>query len=218
MRLTVGPLPPSVYWRRRAVVLGVLALITVGIVYAVNGPDAGADPRNATGSQEPTTPAPTVTPTPTAFTLPVATVTGVPTQTGTQVAGTACLDSEIQLTASASPQPIRVNDRATFTLRIKNISNRTCVRNTGSIPQELRLLRGDEIVWSSDDCTSGSAYNYDQTFTPGFEKVFTITWDGYASRGVPCGTTRPAGGDYHLIARLGTLYSERVPVTIRSGS
>ena len=34
MNLTVGPLPPAVYWRRRAVVVGVLLVLVLLVTYA----------------------------------------------------------------------------------------------------------------------------------------------------------------------------------------
>ncbi|WBB97362.1 MULTISPECIES: hypothetical protein [unclassified Solwaraspora] len=39
MRLTVGPLPPAIYWRRRAVVLGALLLLLFIVAYSCIGSD-----------------------------------------------------------------------------------------------------------------------------------------------------------------------------------
>src|SRR5262245_45325172 len=102
MRLTVGPLPPSVYWRRRVLVVGVLGLIAVGIVYAVSrGPSTPTGPNLSSTTLPTGGPTSTVTPTPTAFTLPVSTLTGAPvTTSGAPVLGPNCADSEILLTAS----------------------------------------------------------------------------------------------------------------------
>ena len=49
MRLTVGPLPPAVYWRRRAVVLGAGLLFLIVLLYSCTGTDRntgapGTDP------------------------------------------------------------------------------------------------------------------------------------------------------------------------------
>ncbi|MEW2443490.1 hypothetical protein [Micromonospora marina] len=54
MRLTVGPLPPAVYWRRRAVVLGAGLLFLIVLLYSCTGSDRntgapGTDP-SPTGS------------------------------------------------------------------------------------------------------------------------------------------------------------------------
>src|ERR1044071_27641 len=87
MRLTVGPLPAAVYWRRRVVVLLGLAMVVLVISYSCSGnqgPVAGA------GTQPPHAAPPTPTPTPSlphpstaparpsqsAFTLPVGGATG----------------------------------------------------------------------------------------------------------------------------------------------
>src|SRR5690606_33412343 len=98
-----------------------------------------------------------------------------------------CTDAEIELTASASPTTLVVGQHATFTLTIKNISNRNCVRDIGSIPQELQLRRADgTVAWSSDDCRDiakyGPDYNFEETLAPGSEKRFDIYWNGYRSR------------------------------------
>ncbi|MFG2163464.1 hypothetical protein [Micromonospora chersina] len=39
MRLTVGPLSPTVYWRRRAVVLGAVLLFVIVLLYSCSEPD-----------------------------------------------------------------------------------------------------------------------------------------------------------------------------------
>ncbi|WJK41171.1 hypothetical protein O7608_01550 [Solwaraspora sp. WMMA2056] len=53
MRLTVGPLPSAIYWRRRAVVLGAVLMLLFIVVYSCNGSD-----RSGVGG------GPTPTPTP----------------------------------------------------------------------------------------------------------------------------------------------------------
>lgn len=217
MRLTVGPLPAAVYWRRRLLVLSVLVLIILAIVYACTGgseagdqaepapsdPETGSPTATAT-----TTPSRTVTPTPTAFTLPVAAATGP------------CTNSELELTAVANPSNPTVGVGADFTLKIKNISNRTCVRDIGGAMQELMLRRGDVIVWSSDDCGANNDH-FDEQFAPGHERTFTRRWDGYVTRsgsGEPaCGlAVKPDTGSYELVARLGDLTSTPVTVDVNS--
>ena len=62
MRLTVGPLPPAVYWRRRAIVLGVAVVLVFLIVQSCSGGEGksngGGVPASAT--QGPDRPTPTV--------------------------------------------------------------------------------------------------------------------------------------------------------------
>jgi len=40
MNLTVGPLAPAVYWRRRAFVAGALLVVVLLLVYSCGGPAA----------------------------------------------------------------------------------------------------------------------------------------------------------------------------------
>jgi hypothetical protein len=233
MRLTIGPLPPAVYWRRRLVVLGAVLLVVLIVVYAfTGGPGAGSSAApsttstvepTATGTAAPTdsatatatattTPSDSASPTPSAFTLPVPDATGP------------CTDAEIQLTASADPSSLTVGQAATFSLTIKNISNRTCNRNIGSAPQELRLQQQEKIIWSSDDC-SQSSYDFDQQFTPGMEKSFSLNWNGYGSRGgvgsvecTPYEALKLVAGSFQLVARLDTKYSDAVQIVVRSNA
>ena len=173
MRLTVGPLPAAVYWRRRGVVLVGLAMITLIIWYAFSGPDGNANTTAApTSSESGSTPSPSATgiaPTPTtasptasAFTLPVVGATGP------------CTDAEIEVTATAAPAEVTRSDTETvvFTIKIKNTSSRTCVRDIGADVQELRLKEGDTIIWSSDDCGANHGQDLKQ-FTPGLEFSFS---------------------------------------------
>jgi hypothetical protein len=62
MRNPVGPLPSSIYWRRRAVALCLLALVAVVVIYAVNsGGGGGGSGNNGSPSHSP---ASTITPGP----------------------------------------------------------------------------------------------------------------------------------------------------------
>ncbi|MBT2506808.1 hypothetical protein J7I98_13090 [Streptomyces sp. ISL-98] len=62
MRNPVGPLPSSIYWRRRAVALSVLALLALVILWVVmsGGGDGGKEKNTGGGA----TPAPSITPGP----------------------------------------------------------------------------------------------------------------------------------------------------------
>ena len=53
MRLTVGPLPAAVYWRRRAVVVGAILLFLIVMMYSCANPgESGVTPQ-ASASAEP---------------------------------------------------------------------------------------------------------------------------------------------------------------------
>ncbi|WP_433283648.1 hypothetical protein [Micromonospora sp. CA-244673] len=64
MRMTVGPLPPAVYWRRRAVVFGAGLLFLIVLLYSCTGTDRNDNPSgksggNAGGSPSAAAPGPT---------------------------------------------------------------------------------------------------------------------------------------------------------------
>ena len=208
MRLTVGRLPAAVYWRRRAVVLVGLAIVTLIIAYSCGGSSSsGAESPQATAtSSSPTATHPAVsspsattpppTPTPTPYVLPHPTLSGP------------CTDDEIGLTAAANPSDAKLGQPVSFTITIKNISTRSCARDIGAEPQTLLLLdaTGTTTIWSSDDCNPNHSSDI-ETLAAGGSRSFTLTWNGYRSRsgtGQPtcAGATQPDPGDYQLVARL----------------
>ena len=207
MRLTVGPLPAAVYWRRRAVVLVGLAMVVLVLSYSCGGPSEGSagppvdttattPPATETEPPHPTTasPTPTPTPTPTAFSLVSTPPTG------------ACTDDEIELTASAAASTVALGQEIEVTIKIRNTSTRTCSRDVGADAQELRLQDSSGIVWSSDDCNPRHGSDL-RSFTAGTGASFTLKWSGLRSRsgvGAPVctGTQPPTPGVYDLVARL----------------
>ena len=217
MRLTVGPLPAAVYWRRRGVVLVGLAMVVLIISYAFSGPDGSANtnvaptpsasvttsplPSTSTGSVLPTSASPSAS----AFTLPVAGATGP------------CGDAEMEVTASALVAEVTRGQPVAFTIKIRNISARTCVRDVGADVQELLLKEGATTIWSSDDCDANHGQDLKQ-FTPGMEVSYTRTWPGLRSRGgnntVECSSPPPDPKVYQLFARLDKKLSPPFDLTV----
>lgn len=235
MRLTVGPLPPAVYWRRRAVVLGALLIVVLALVYTFGGtPQAPAgqqttmDPTTA-----PATPGPTATVLtpiitdnkpdrdpddtgPTAFTLPTTGPTNSPAVVQAPASGP-CSDSEIEVTASPASNKVPAGRPVDFTIKFRNVGKRSCNRDIGADAQELRLLDGEKVIWSSDDCNTRHGTDV-RKFAPDDAVAFTLTWDGRRSRsgtGATNCTTAPvpAIGTYALQGRLEAALSS--PVAIR---
>jgi hypothetical protein len=206
MRLTIGPLPASIYWRRRALVFVGLAMVVLVVSYACGGPDVSkagaqsspsASPSTHTPSSTPALLTPVIpevtTPEPTAFSLPLTDATGL------------CTDSEIELSATAATAAVQGGQPVNVTIRIKNTSTRMCSRDVGADMQELRLMDKDIIVWSSDDCNARTG-NDVRSFAPGKDVSFTLTWAGNRSRtgagAVNCTAPAPQPATYQLIARL----------------
>jgi hypothetical protein len=231
MNLTVGPLPPAVYWRRRALVAGGLLVAILLLVYSCGGSSgAGAGSRHAGATSSPTrTPAPALselrpqTGAPPSSADPGGSGSGggsgdassAPAGTASPPAGTAdetCTDAEILLTPAVN----RITGGTLpyeLTLKIKNASTRSCRRDVGSGPQELHIAQNGQTLWSSDSCQGGPGQSNVVTFGAGIEDTFRIGWDGTA--GNACTGGRPlAPGTYQVIAKLDTKVSTPVNFTI----
>lgn len=237
MRLTVGPLPASVYWRRRAIVLAgallVLFLIAQACMAATAGGGRGAgdnppDPP-ATGAA---TPDPTGTGDAGAADQsgstepdgddPAAAGDGSGDGAGQPAqapSGDQCTDDEIRVTALAERTEFTPGDPVQLTIVIRNDSDRTCRRDIGGDLRELSLVLGTgaERVWSSRDC-GGPEGSDERQLPPDFESSYFLVWNGRASDtcdGDEPGGDHVAAGEYQLFARLGTDHSEPVTLTLR---
>ncbi len=228
MNLTVGPLPPAVYWRRRAVVVGVLLVLVLLVTYACGGSggsgSAGApranvgtgttaaDPPDPTGSElHPQTGAPpdTGSPAPSVAPAPAA---APAVQTSGPAQSDFCADSEILLTPSAK-KIVGGSFPYMLTLRIKNVSDRTCKRDVGADPQELHIVLNGQTIWSSDSCQTVHGQPDIRSFPPGIEDSFSVGWDGTA--GTACNNkTVAAPGGYQVVGRLDTKVSDPVAFTV----
>ncbi|MFC4146684.1 hypothetical protein ACFO0M_10490 [Micromonospora mangrovi] len=252
MRLTVGPLPSTVYWRRRAVVLGAGLLLLIVLLYSCNGTErnTGATPGS---SRTPSASAAAPEPSGSALSPQAGGASATPGDSGggpgggdsgggpgvgdsgpgaPAGGGTAtsdpggpvapvvddgtCTDAEILVTPVALPATAQRGTVVTLQLKIKNKSQRTCSRDVGADVQELFIKAGAEKIWSSDTCGTGKGSDV-QSFTPGFERLYELAWNGRdASR---CGNGVAAGefaqiGTYQVFARVGTKLGEPVKLTV----
>jgi hypothetical protein len=243
MRLTVGPLPPAVYWRRRAVVLGALLVVVVALFYTFGG-TAGA-PAGTHTTVDSTTAAPVdpdTSPTvltpiitdhkpdrdpdddsdtnapPTAFTLPTTAATSGPDDDPPARTSGPCSDAEIKVIASAAQTKVPAGKPVDFTIKFSNVGKRSCDRDIGADAQELKLMDGEKVIWSSDDCNARHGSDV-RKFAPDDTVTFTLTWNGRRSRsgtGATNCTTAPvpAIGTYALLGRLETAVSAVVAVRL----
>lgn len=231
MNLTVGPLPPAVYWRRRAVVLGGLLLVILLVSYACGGsgkPDAFGQQNTLTGATHSPSPTSSVlVPTLPSPSIPLLTPTDSPSPTGgsPQPSGVVpCADADILVTpviSSTSAKVTKLQYGGTFDLKLKvrNISSHPCTRDVGSQPEELRIVAGTKKVWSSDDCgPSLAAAHAVRTFAPGVEIYAELTWNSYHIMPNDCvkSATPAHRGTYQIIGRVGTKTSAPVSFTIQS--
>jgi hypothetical protein len=226
MRLTVGPLPAAVYWRRRAVVLIGLAMVVLVVAYSCGGGDptaegppspsgsasaSGAATRTPGSSSAPSRPGTPTSTTRPAFTLPAGGATGP------------CTDAEMAVTAAAADASVQRRRPVEVTIRIRNVSRRTCARDVGADVQELRILDGGTVIWSSDDCSPNKGRDV-RSFPANREVSFTLTWTGRRSRtgagSVTCLDAAPAPEPavYQLVARLDGKLSDPVDLRVTTAA
>ncbi|OKI52800.1 hypothetical protein [Micromonospora sp. CB01531] len=239
MRLTVGPLPPAVYWRRRAVVLGAGLLFLIVLLYSCTGTErnntgaTGADPSAKASGPAPQPTGSVLTPTSGSPSPTPGDAGGGSGDSGGSDSGQSgggsndvpaapvvddgtCADSEIRVTPVALPATARQGTVVTLRLKVKNVSNRTCSRDVGADLQELFVKAGAEKVWSSDTCGTGKGSDV-QSFTPNFERSYELGWNSRYS--TKCANGLADGpyaqpGAYQVFARVGTKLSEPVKLTI----
>lgn len=237
MRLTVGPLPPAVYWRRRAVVLGAVLLFLIVVIYSCRGPGETDDAAQHKGPSPSGGPSPVLTPetggpgsaAPSdppgggSAEEPGEEVTGPPSGGGQLPGGAppvqnACTDAEMSVIPVPSQTSMPVGGTIQLRLRIKNVSDRTCNRDVGAAMQELYIKSGARTIWSSDACSSAHDNNV-KTFPPSHEEEYSVPWNGRESsrcaNGFAAGPHATAGS-YQLFGRLGTKHSDPVSLTITS--
>jgi hypothetical protein len=237
MNLTVGPLPPAVYWRRRAIVAGGLLVVILLGFYACGGSGAPTK-QSPTGLHTSTSPRvsasppashPVTVPSGPASGSPSAggTPSGAPTPTVSGAAGAipTCADKDVKVwpeITSTDPDVSRLRYGGTFDIKlnIKNTSDHACTRDVGAVPEELYVMRGKTQIWSSDKCERdtavGKAHDV-RTFQPNVQIYAKLQWSSYDITTNNCAKgSQPAAvsQDYQLFARVGTKLSAPVKFEI----
>jgi hypothetical protein len=186
----VGPLPASVYRRRRvAAVAAALVVLVVGI-WAVSGDDE-PDPAPVPES---------------AATQPLA----APASTGPPE----CSRDTITVTAEVDRTEHPVGRQATLRLVVTNVGAQPCTRDLDPGRQEIMVISDDlkSRIWSSNDCENPSTPDV-RTLQPNQPLGFRVPWNGRTSN-PGCTEERESApeGRYRVVTRLDDVYSEPVPL------
>lgn len=230
----VGPLPASVYWRRRAVALAavIVALLLLWAVLPGGGDDRTRNTAAAAGSPDPTDPA--AAPTELTATAPSddpglpgdGTGAGSPATTPSPSPPpnthkpppprpTTCADNAIKVTVGPRSKVYAVGQQPIFDLHVRNISKLACLRDLGAGAQEMAVYRGTQRLWSSNDCYPSPEKKV-QLLRPGVTTTASVTWSGKGSRPKCAGQRTVVGpGSYLVVVRVGTAVSRRTPFTLR---
>jgi hypothetical protein len=213
----VGPEEPSVYWRRRAIVVVVLLVLLWAawmLLRSVlggegDGAAAGASPGASTQPTAVATaaPGPSASPDPAGSAEP-----SVPASPGAEPA---CTDAQVGVTATSASASTAVGAGLELSMTVTNTSETPCTRDVGAGANELRVVSGPALVWSSDFCNPSEDADV-QVLEPGQPWTTTLTWPGtIVPEGCPSEQRTAQPGSYQVIGRNGTLESEPVVFTVQ---
>jgi len=222
-----GPLPTQIYWRRRALAIG-LAILVVGVIAAVvvmvvmnstgtesktadkpnptqaaaPTPLPGENPEVKTPVMPPAQQAPAPTPTPTAAVMPPPVLKE----------GDDCPDSTLAVKGITNQPQYFVGDQPKFTMVVTNIGLVACQRDVGAAVLAAYVYSLDNNrLWSNLDCAPSNE-TLVKTFQPGEQVTTEVTWTGMGSAPQCPLPRQPIGpGTYNLVVQLGNLRSATVP-------
>jgi len=221
----VGPAPPATYWRRRALVLAVVVVLSFFVVRACS-PDSGSDNRQPTsangalssstqpGDEGEPSAAPTDGGTAATHTGPAG--AGEPTgQTGgpgntaapqtqdvTAAAGNGavrpgyCMDDNIRLDVRPDERNYSATTKPVFTLSIFNVGEGPCKFDVGPAGWKIEVFSARDRIWSTDDCAKNEQSDVATLQRLDPVKV-KVAWDRSRSKpGCPTGQGVAASGTY----------------------
>jgi hypothetical protein len=125
-----------------------------------------------------------------------------------------CLPSQIELVARTDQNTYDSGMNPQLWMGIRNISTVDCIVDVGTDVQRYEISSGDDLIWSSSHCQTGSV-PFEVTLLAGSEQETAgIPWDRTRSSVDACAATdsrpvMPGGGaSYHLRVYLGDLESD----------
>ncbi|WP_406269402.1 hypothetical protein OH799_26540 [Nocardia sp. NBC_00881] len=218
-----GPLPPEIYWRRRAFAIGILvvalALMIWLVLAVVRGGDSPGDAKTAATSSSVAKPAdaPTAKPAGTgesgAPKPPSGSAAANPS--GASAAGP-CPDQSLAVKVTVEQPTYKTGEQPVFGIVITNISSVPCARDMGSGLQQVSVytLDGQRRLWSSTDCYPDGQPDV-RTLNRGEQAAFTVTWSGSTSQSNCAGErVQVPPGAYNVVAQLGSVRSAAEPFNI----
>ncbi|ULE35105.1 hypothetical protein [Mycobacterium sp. IDR2000157661] len=221
-----GPLPTQIYWRRRALALGI-AVLVVGVIAAIvvvvakntGGTDntsaeqqasnAAAGPTPLPG-ENPEVKSPVMAPAQRAPQTPTATAAVIPPPVLQE--GDDCPDSTLAVKGITNQPQYVVGDQPKFTMVVTNVGLVACQRDVGAAVLAAYVYGLDnKRLWSNLDCAPSNE-TLVKTFQPGEQVTTEVTWTGMGSApGCPLPRQPIGPGTYNLVVQLGNLRSATVP-------
>ncbi|OHV04503.1 hypothetical protein [Mycobacterium talmoniae] len=222
-----GPLPPQIYWRRRALALGIAVVVigaVVAVIIAVVSSSAGAKPaaeKPASGHTPPAAQPEVKTPVvpPAANQAPAPTPTAAVEPPPVLKEGDDCPDSTLAVKGLTNQPRYTVGEQPKFTMVVTNIGLVSCKRDVGAAVLAAYVYSLDnQRLWSNLDCAPSNE-TLVKTFAPGEQVTTAVTWTGMGSAPQCPLPRQPIGpGTYNLVVQLGNLRSAAVPFILAEAS
>ena len=172
----VGPEEPQVYWRRR-LMFGLAALVTLFVI--IRSFTGGDNPAPVAASALPTASAQVASPAPTVVaTSPTPAVLQPTVQpTVPAVADGECSDADTSIRVEVDRETTAVGEGVHIKMIVKNISAKTCKRDVGSGANEVTVISGPALIWSTDHCNPSTDKDLVE-LAPGQEWSVNVVWIG----------------------------------------
>ena len=201
----VGPEEPVVYWRRR-LVLALAALVT--LIVLIRSFTGGEDPVPAAALAAPSAEAVAATPLPSGAIVSPTPAILQPTAQPTvpAVADGECSDADTSIKVEIDRETTAVGEGLHVNMVVKNISAVTCKRDVGSGANEITVISGPALIWSTDHCNPNTDKDLVE-LAPGQEWNVKVVWIGKQTA-TGCKVTNMADpGAYWAHGRNGSLNS-----------
>ena len=208
----VGPEEPVVYWRRR-LMFGLAALVT--LIVLVRSFSGGEDPAPVAASIAPTVEAVVATPIPSvAVASPTPEILQPTAQPVPAVAEGECSDADTSIRVEVDRETTAVGEGVHINMVVKNISEKTCKRDVGSGANEVTVISGPALIWSTDHCNPNTDKDLVE-LAPGQEWNVKVVWIGKQTS-TGCKVTNMADpGAYWAHGRNSSLNSDGVKFVVQ---
>ncbi|MFD4432092.1 hypothetical protein [Nocardia sp. NPDC058497] len=217
-----GPLPPEIYWRRRALAIGVIVVALAIVIWLVTMVARGGDSSGKTDAAATTTSESSSSSSAESSSTTASSSSATPTSSAVATSSAAaepaaapCGDQSLALKVTVGQPTYRVGDQPAFGTVITNISSAPCSRDLGPGPQFLvYTLDGQRRLWASNDCNPDGPPDL-KTLKAGEQLSYKGAWFGTTSQ-PQCAGDRlqvPAGA-YMVVAQLGAIRSAAEPFNL----
>ena len=167
----IGPKNPRVYWFRRALLIGAIST-TLVLIFSLLG---GNDEQPVASTSALPAPSQSIMPT----VIPTQSQSALVTPSATPVSASAsdCTDEQISVVVAMNPSNPKVNQDIKISMTITNIGTVDCLRDVGSGANEITIISGPALIWSTDHCNPSTASDV-RTLSANQKLTMSATFNG----------------------------------------